>query len=91
MICSFLIVSREPPRLAVVIAATGQRHQSGDGVLMGLEPYAMLVVYVRLSFPPVLSLFANRLTDYAKLTRKMGKPPQNGSNIRPKEMRQGSP
>lgn len=48
--CSFLIVSREPPRLGVVIAAIGQRHQSGDGALMGLELYAMLVVYVRVSF-----------------------------------------
>lgn len=58
---------------------------------MGLEPYAMLVVYVRCIFPSELTLFANIQTDYAKLTRKMGKPPQNGSNIRPKEMRQGSP
>lgn len=48
--CSFLMVSREPPRLDVVIAAIGQRHQSGEGVLMGPEPYVMLVVYVRVSF-----------------------------------------
>lgn len=42
-------------------------------------------------FLPELSLYANRAADYAKLTRKMGKTPQNGSNIRPKEMRQASP
>lgn len=48
--CSHLTVYREPPRLGVVIAATGQRHQSGEGALTGLEPYAMLVVYVRVSF-----------------------------------------
>ncbi|KAL8989288.1 MAG: hypothetical protein Q9177_001798, partial [Variospora cf. flavescens] len=63
----------------VATAVTGLKRQNGGEAQTGHEHCVMPVDYV--------STF-----DYAKLTRKMGSKSSNGgSNLRPKEMSQGSP
>jgi hypothetical protein len=50
----------------------------------------MLVVYVSL-LSSLSHLHANNITDYAKLTRKMGGKAMTSSNLRPKSLDHGSP
>lgn len=60
---------------------------------MALGLCAMHVDYVGFSVDPVSKVIAHKITDYAKLTRKMGgsKVSSNTSNIRPKDVSVNSP
>lgn len=88
---STLTICRELLLLAVATAATEQRRQNGDVVLMVLERCVMLVACVCIPWTYGATQ-ANCSTDYAKLTRKMGsKGSSSNSNIRPKEMTASSP
>ena len=88
-----LISNRELPLQDVVTAVTEPKHRNGVEVQMEHAPYVMRVDYVSSNSRTILD--ADILTfqlDYAKLTRKMGsKPSATGSNLRPKEISQGSP
>ncbi|KAL8924046.1 MAG: hypothetical protein Q9172_002875 [Xanthocarpia lactea] len=77
----------------VVTAATEPKHRNGVEVQMEHAPYVMRVDCVSSNSRAILdaAILMFQL-DYAKLTRKMGsKPSATGSNLRPKELSQGSP
>lgn len=84
---------RELLLLVAVTAAIERKPLNGVGARTEHEPCATLAVYVRtllLRAATILLLMAQ--LDYAKLTRKMGsKSSTTGSNLRPKDMSQGSP
>jgi hypothetical protein len=82
----------EPRRLADAIAVTGQKLQNGEEVLMVPGRCAMLAVCVSCLVFRDTCANPNMVTDYAKLTRKMGgKQAMASSNLRPKSLDHGSP
>ncbi len=87
-------LTRGPLPQDAATVATGLKHLNGEEAQTGHEHCATRAGYVSpithflLSFLMLMSL----ILDYAKLTRKMGSKSSNaGSNLRPKEMSQGSP